>query len=166
QEAFCELQFQILGCESGFVQHALDELAESLLPKLQRRYIDRDRHCGDPFVLPFASFRTRGPEDPLTDWNDEAAIFSHANELIGRYQAQLGLTPADQRLYTDNLSADDFHLRLINEEQFFFLKRHAQTVFQGESLDHLGVHIVCEKTKRVTAAFLRTVHRSIGIADE
>src|ERR1035438_4230047 len=148
------------------MEHLSDEFAEVLLTKLNRRYIDCYRHCGEPFVLPFSRLGAGGPEHPFTDGNDQPAVLRNPYELIGWHGTKLRVLPAEERFQTSDLSSADIHLRLIHEREFFVVECQSQAISQGQPFPNLRVHILREEAKVVAPALFGLIHSRIGILDQ
>src|SRR5580692_1396200 len=119
-----------------------------------------------PFVLPFPGLRAGCPEDPFTDWHDQAAVLGNSYKPVGWHKAQFRMLPAEKRFQPDNLSGTHIHLRLINEKEFISLERQPQTVLQCQSLPDFGVHFLGEESKVVASLFFGAVHGGVGVLDQ
>ena len=107
----------------GLNKHSSDQGTETFLAKLDRGYVDCNRHRRKAFLLSLSGLATSGSEHPLTDRQNQSAVLSHSYELVRRHKSQLRMLPADQRFKSRDFAAGNVHLRLIHQEEFIVLKR-------------------------------------------
>ena len=60
----------------------------------------------------------------------------------GRHQASSRIIPPDQRLGAGELAAHEVHLGLVVEDEFSFVERLAQLIFQIEPANHRFGHFL------------------------
>ena len=158
-----ELELQPLRLQARLGQrlrHALDEVR---LLELQRRHIDRHQQPV-ALVTPQRGLLHRLVQHPRAQRHDEAAAFGHWNELGRRHIAQLGVTPADQRLGTHDLAAVQVDLRLVVEPETPSGQRLAHGVVELHAAAQLGARIAAPlmKAESGAAVVLGFVHGRVG----
>ncbi len=105
-------------------------------------------------------------QHPGADRHDQAAVFRHRNEARGRYVAQIGIAPAQQRLGADRPPADDVELGLVMQMQFGAEERLMQTVLQQQVFLCLEVHPFVEEAIGVAPRILGVVHGRVGLLQQ
>ena len=69
-------------------------------------------------------------QDPVTDLDDQPALFGHGNERGRRQQPACRVNPADQRFEPAHAPGLGVDLRLVQQAELALLQRRADLVFQ------------------------------------
>ena len=106
------------------------------------------------------------PQRPLPDGNDQPDLLGEGDELAGRNQSKLGMTPANQRLETLQGASLQVQGRLV--EQLKLPERHGspQVQLKLPAGLHARVHLRLEEAPAPPFLTLGTVEREIGIPEE
>eukprot|EP01136_Pigoraptor_vietnamica_P033089 Opistho-1_new@95611 len=143
-------------------RHAVDEVG---LLELQRRHVHRHHHRA-ALCTPQRGLAHRLAQHPVTQRDDEAALLRDRNELARRDVAEVGISPAQQRLGTDHRARGDVDLRLVVQPEVAALQRQAHRVVQLHARQQVDVHLRLVEAEAGTAALLHAVHRGVGVLDQ
>src|ERR1700691_2816737 len=81
QNAFGQLQLQITGVQSGFIESLEYDVAEVLVSKFHRGYVYGHGLEAEFCVEPGTRLTARFAKHPIIDGHDQSAIFGNGNEL-------------------------------------------------------------------------------------
>ena len=98
------------------------------MTKLDGGQVHRHDHRLHSPLDPSGQLLDGGSNHPLTNWQDQATVFSDGNELGGGHLAQLGMVPAQKRLDPHNVSGRQRYLRLKAQRQLVVQERAAQRI--------------------------------------
>ncbi len=108
---------------------------------------------------------TRRLQHPFTQWQDEAGVLGHGDELGRRDHAALGMRPTDQGFGTED-APRGVHLGLIVQSKLLTLKAAAHVGLQRRPAVQGGLHLGVKEAQRVTARLLRLGHGQVGLAHQ
>ncbi len=97
EDALGDLEFETMRIQVAIVQSAPNGTRQALVLKLSRRDVDGDREFAPQQFLQLLAFATGGPDDPLADRHDQAALFDERNEFRRHHQAEFFAPPAQER---------------------------------------------------------------------
>ena len=115
--------------------------------------------CG---LRPLRQLLARGLQHPLPQGQDEAGFFRQRNKFARGHQPALGVVPAHQGFNAHNLPGAA-HLGLVIQGQLVLFNGLAQGLFQGQALQHLGLHLRVKKAHAVAPFGFGAVHGQIGV---
>ncbi len=130
--------------------------------ELATREVDREPQFGD-LLLPEAQLAARRFQHPRAERHDEPAHLGVRDEVVGLHEAELRVLPADERFERDDTLAGDVELRLVMNHELFAFERFAQQLLLRDAGLQRRSERRVEELMRVAAAFLRTVHRDVGV---
>src|SRR5690606_22589819 len=106
------LKLEGIGRALRFGQRALDDLDDVLVLELSGRKVYRHTHFGVGLVAPNHNLLTGLLQHPFANGQNHATVFGNGYEFIGRDSRAIGLRPAQQRLYANDLTTlcSDFWL--------------------------------------------------------
>ena len=163
QDAFRNLQFELLRRESGVCQHSVNPFQQVALCKLAGRKVHRHQLLPQPRPLPGHGLRTGGGQHPFPERHDQTGFFSDGNEFLWRHQTMLRVLPANERLPTNQTPLTDRPLRLVMQHELCICQRPAQVIFQLQTFLHRLIHRRCVECPGITSLRLDLVHRHIGV---
>jgi hypothetical protein len=111
RDAFRDLDDQRARRNAAGLQHPLDPFRKVQIAHQRSGYVDGD---GEARVLldQLAALRDRRRQHEIGELRHQAESFHHRNEGGGRHRAELGRTPARQRLGANDLARREFDLGL------------------------------------------------------
>src|ERR1035438_535337 len=83
-------------------------------------------------------------EDPCSDRDDQAALFGHRYEPIGRNQALVGMLPSDESFDAHRGDTVYLHHRLVMKHELTALESPVQRMFSGHAIEQLDAHRLSE----------------------
>jgi hypothetical protein len=165
-QALGQLEIEVIRRKPRFLQDTEYPRDDVLLQELARgkihRHDDRRRAC----VEPRATLGACGPQDPISDRDDQSGFLGDRDELSRRYGAELRVVPAQQRLAAGNLSRRETYLWLIGEMELALRSREPEPCLQPDAALDLVAHLAAEELVGVAPEVLCPVHRRAGIGDE
>jgi hypothetical protein len=166
EHAFGHLHFDQARVDAMLVEDGFDAHVQIRLLELATGKVDGDGHRNDALLEPGANLPARGFQDPLADGNDEAAFLEDGNESRGRYVAQLGVVPPEQRLDTGDGAGRKLGLGLILQKKLVPFQGAAQVIAEVQSLERARVHLGRVELEAAAPELLRAVHRDVGVAQQ
>ena len=103
-------------------------------------------------------------DDPALELHHQAGLVHGGQEVEGRHESELGMTPAHERLEVIRAFVVEIDDRLVVHLELLAFHRRAELGLQPETGHHPGVHRGVEHGTRTAAARLGVVHRDVGIA--
>ena len=168
QDALGYLQAQVDGVEPGAGEDVGDRVREVAVGDLAGGEVDRDveRALVGTLLVPLEHLAAGALLDPAPDRLDQAALLGDRDE-VGRVElAVAGVVPADQGLERGHLAAREVDHRLVVEDELVAFDPLAQLALGLEPAQRAGPHLGVEELAAGAAAFLRPVHRRVGVADQ
>src|SRR5205807_5108254 len=104
-----DFKLQPGGGQSALSEDRLEDAWKIVLLELRRRHVDRELEMRRPLCCVGAGFA----QDPLAERNDQSAFLRQRDELVGGYEAALGMAPANQRLDAASLELACIDDRLV-----------------------------------------------------
>src|SRR5206468_5206583 len=143
--------------KSAVGERAKDGLVQRAAMELHRGDIDRD---ADMFG-PGRGARARLAHHPRADRDDEAGVLGDRNEVGGRDQPQLRMTPAEQRLERADPILFEIEQRLVVKLEFAALQRKPQVALYLATILRPLVETLLEKGVGPTTGLLGAVKRKV-----
>ena len=140
----------------------LTALGDQLGPELQGRQVGRDL---DP-LGPAGELLADALQHPATDRHDQAGLLGHLDELAGRHQPALGMTPAQERLEPDHSFVGQVDQRLVVKLELVALERVAQVPLDRHPLHKPVAQRDVEHLRAPAAELLSAVHGRVGVAEQ
>src|SRR5258707_1799762 len=140
----------------------MDSLDEVGLPELERRDVDRNPQEGQPPLLPNARLPAGLANDPVADFQNQAALLGDRNEFSGQYQTAAWMMPPDQCFDAAHLAGRDVDLRLVVQLELTFRQRAAKFRLDFQALAGKAHHAGVEESERLAAASLGEINLLIG----
>ena len=125
QRALGDLDGQHPGGHVPASQQAGEQRRQIRFLNIERRKIDRDGDV-EASIQPCAGLTHRRTHHPAGERSDQAGLFGQRDEAIGPDQPELGVLPAQQRLYPNQLARAAFDFWLVVQHQLLVLDRSPQ----------------------------------------
>ena len=172
QDGLGDLEHQRLGGEPGLGEHPAHVVDQPLV-QLTGGDVDADVEgvrgraglCGGR-VLPAAGGPAGLGQHPRAELADEPDLLGDADEPVGRDEAALRVTPAQQGLGADQSTRRDVPQRLVDDGQLPVGRREPEVVLDLRALGQLGEHPGLETHPGAGRTALRLVHGEVGLAEE
>ncbi|MCY1223765.1 hypothetical protein D9M72_359040 [compost metagenome] len=166
RHAFGQFELQILRRQALFLQNRRDLAGEPGMPKLNGGKIHGDDGRRQSASHPNARLPDGGPQDPLADRGDQAAVLGNRDELRRGDLSQFRMRPADQRFRAYQPSIACGNLRLVDQAELAPRQGLPQRAgdLQAAHLVRLQLHRI--EGVAVAPFPLDLVHRGIGAARE
>jgi hypothetical protein len=119
-----------------------------------------------PEIPPYPGLRARLAHDPLADRDDQADLLGQGDELRGRDEAALGMSPSDQRLGADEPAVRHVHLRLVVQLELVSLERLSKRRLEGQAMERDPAHRPFVELVAVAARPLGLVHGHVRVLQE
>src|SRR5580700_4130405 len=136
---------------------------EILGTQLDRGSIDRNAQRRKACVLPAARLPAAFAQNPAADRHYEAALLGDRNEMTGRDQAALRMTPADEGLRAHDRTRLEIDLRLVVQHELLLLQGVTQAGLEGLPLECADIHLGLEELVVIAATVLGVEHREIRV---
>ena len=135
-----------------------DELGTDLKRREVGRYLD--------LLGPLGELRADCAQHPAPDRDDQPGLLGDRDELIGRHQSALGVSPAQQRLEPDHALVAQLDQWLVVQLELVALDGVAQVALDRHPLDQAAAQSDVERLEAPTAELLGAVHRSVRVAQQ
>src|SRR4051794_24520482 len=103
-------------------------------------------------------------QDPLSDRNDHAGLFGHANERVRGDQSMNGVTPANESFEFADATTVKIHDRLVENVEFASFDRVTKVGLKLQHVKVMRVHIAIKDLISCFAGLLGAIHCGVGVA--
>src|SRR5215216_3804908 len=163
-----DLQEQTVRSEPGLSQNPRDVPHEIGMPELTGREVDAHRQ-GRTWTPPFAPpdyLRAGFLQHREPDGDDQPGLFRDPNELCGRQQTPLRVSPTHQRLDPEHLAALHRDDGLVMDPELLSLHGLLQFVLEPQPLPGVNGHLLPVEFEPVRAQHLRAVHSGVRLLEQ
>ena len=164
--ALGDLDLEVARVEAGLLEDAADARRQAALLELQRRQVDGEAQVGLAGGVPGHRLLAGAAQRPLADRHDQARLFRHRDEGVGRHQAAARVLPAQQRLDPGDAAGGEVDLRLVEEPELAALDPLAQVVLERQPLERARVHGRRAELETVAPQLLGAVHGDVGAGQQ
>src|SRR5579863_3821902 len=139
---FCHFELQLRRLNPDFVNCVSKVGHEAGVGKLPggKVYIHRYGLSRVILFFPLSQLLARLKDQPLTNREKQARVFSRVDKLVGRNQTLLGMLPAEQGFESCNLPGIKLHDRLVMHAKLTLLDGFSQSRLQPQSIDGARMH--------------------------
>ena len=162
QQAFGEFELEFGGVGAAVRQRLQHAANKARLAKLACADIHGDRKVARGFVpAPALQLFARGLQHKLAQRQNQAGLLGQGNEVTGADHAALWVTPAHQRLHTDQAGVVVHHGLVVHAQRATHQPLAQVGLQVGAGVDG-GLHVRVEEALGVAARRLGLVHGQVG----
>lgn len=148
EAGFSHFETELMARDSRLEQKRLDVVGESWTGELPRGKVHADAEGGIAriFAVPRLDLFAGFCKAPVADGLDDIAGFGVGDEVLGRKDAPLWMSPANECLDTDDSAVKEVYFRLVVKDEFVAVQGAAQIAAAGPMGRRFALFAVAKRT--------------------